>query len=118
MHAIESRFYGIALGVLHRLIKEAIVKSIIAKRSVVVAGSRTSVTVEEQFWLALREIAYNQKKSLSDIVTEIKTNQPGNLSSGIRLFVLDRLSTQIRGLSGFHLGSQTNNMFDDERPLA
>lgn len=93
-------------------------KPVIAKRSVVVAGSRTSVSVEDQFWLALREIAYNQKQSLADIVTEIKSSQPGNLSSGIRLFVLDRLSTQIRGQSGFRPPSPVANTFDDERPTA
>ncbi|MDO8878816.1 MAG: ribbon-helix-helix domain-containing protein [Pseudolabrys sp.] len=93
-------------------------KPVIAKRSVVVAGNRTSVSVEDQFWLALREIAYNQKQSLADIVTEIKTHQPGNLSSGIRLFVLDRLSTQIRDQSGFRLASPVTQTFDDERPTA
>lgn len=93
-------------------------KPVIAKRSVVVAGSRTSVTVEDQFWLALREIAYSQQMSLSDIVTEIKAGQPGNLSSGIRLFVLDRLSTQIRGLSGFRLGSPVAETYGGERPTA
>jgi predicted DNA-binding ribbon-helix-helix protein len=91
-------------------------KSMITKRSVVVAGNRTSVTVEEQFWLALREIAYSQHKSLSDVVTEIKSKQPSNLSSGIRLFVLDRLSTQLRGISEFRPGPPLVTAFADGQP--
>jgi predicted DNA-binding ribbon-helix-helix protein len=92
-------------------------KSLIAKRSIVVAGCRTSVTVEEQFWSALREIAHNQQKSLSEIVTEIKAGDPGNLSSGIRLFVLDRLSAQLRGLAGFRLGTSVT-AHEGERRIA
>lgn len=93
-------------------------KSLIAKRSIVVAGSRTSVTVEEQFWSALREIAQSQGKSLSEVVTGIKAGDPGNLSSGIRLFVLDRLVTQLRGLSAFRLSTPNAGMSEEERRSA
>jgi predicted DNA-binding ribbon-helix-helix protein len=72
----------------------------IAKRSIVMAGHKTSVSIEEPFWRALKEIARDQRMSLATIVLNIKTGRQGNLSSSIRLYVLDRLSAQVRGLSG------------------
>lgn len=93
-------------------------KSLIVKRSIVVAGNRTSVTVEEQFWSALRDIAQSQEKSLSEVVTDIKAGDPGNLSSGIRLFVLDRLIARLRGLSAFHHSTKNDGMREDERQSA
>ena len=66
-------------------------KSLILKRSVAVDGHITSVSLEDPFWSALKEIADAQHETLSNIVTEIdRTRQRGsNLSSAIRLFVLD-----------------------------
>lgn len=76
------------------------IKSQIAKRSIVIAGHKTSVSIEEQFWRALKEIARDQRMSLSTVVLNIKTGRQGNLSSSIRLYVLDRLSAQVRGFTG------------------
>ena len=66
-------------------------KSLILKRSVAVDGHITSVSLEDPFWSALKEIADAHHETLSDMVTEIdRTRQRGsNLSSAIRLFVLD-----------------------------
>ena len=66
-------------------------KSLILKRSVAVDGHITSVSLEDAFWGALKEIADAQHETLSNMVTEIdRTRQQGsNLSSAIRLFVLD-----------------------------
>lgn len=62
----------------------------IAKRSVVVAGHRTSVSLEEPFWEALKSIAANRNQSLAELVAAIDTDRKGNnLSSAIRLAVLD-----------------------------
>jgi predicted DNA-binding ribbon-helix-helix protein len=67
-------------------------KSSIVKRSVVIAGHKTSVSLEDAFWSGLKEIARAQQATLSNIVAEIdKARQHGNLSSAIRLFVLDRV---------------------------
>jgi len=67
-------------------------KSSIIKRSVVIAGHKTSVSLEDAFWSDLKEIARGQQATLSNVVAEIdKTRQHGNLSSAIRLFVLDRV---------------------------
>jgi predicted DNA-binding ribbon-helix-helix protein len=67
-------------------------KSSIIKRSVVIEGHKTSISLEDAFWRGLKEIARTQQATLSNIVAEIdKTRQQGNLSSAIRLFVLDRV---------------------------
>jgi predicted DNA-binding ribbon-helix-helix protein len=64
-------------------------KSTVAKRSIVVAGHKTSVSLEDAFWKGLREIADGRDMTLSDLVGTIDGNrQYGNLSSAIRLFVL------------------------------
>jgi predicted DNA-binding ribbon-helix-helix protein len=64
-------------------------KSLVIKRSIVLAGHKTSVSLEEPFWLGLKEIAQKQNATLSTIVGGIDTlRQHGNLSSAIRLFVL------------------------------
>ena len=64
-------------------------KSSIVKRSVVIGGHKTSVSLEEPFWTALKQIAHAQHMSLSELVTQIdETREQSNLSSAIRLFVL------------------------------
>jgi predicted DNA-binding ribbon-helix-helix protein len=69
-------------------------KSSIIKRSVVIDGHKTSISLEDAFWRGLKEIARAKQATLSKIVAEIdKTRQQGNLSSAIRLFVLDRVRT-------------------------
>ena len=65
-------------------------KSRIVKRSVVLAGHETSVSLEEEFWTTLKEIAGDRHVTLSELVSGInKQRQHGNLSSALRLFVLD-----------------------------
>ena len=65
-------------------------KSPVVKHSIVVAGHRTSVSLEAGFWKALREIADARQMTLSDMVAAIDSErQHANLSSAIRLFVLD-----------------------------
>jgi predicted DNA-binding ribbon-helix-helix protein len=65
-------------------------KSRIVKRSIVVAGHKTSISLEDDFWRALKEIAARRNMRLSELVTTIDSGRPHtNLSSAIRLFVLD-----------------------------
>ena len=65
-------------------------KSPIVKRSIVIGGNKTSVSLEDEFWQGLKEIAQGQHTTLSNTVAEIdRCRQKGNLSSAIRLFVLD-----------------------------
>jgi predicted DNA-binding ribbon-helix-helix protein len=65
-------------------------KSPVIKRSIVIAGHKTSVSLEDAFWKGLKEIADDRDVTLSELVSSIDTDrQHGNLSSAIRLFVLD-----------------------------
>jgi predicted DNA-binding ribbon-helix-helix protein len=83
-------------------------KSQVVKRSVVVAGHRTSVSLEDAFWKALKEIAAGRDMTLSAVVDAIDSErQQGNLSSAIRLFVLRYYRDQI---SEHHKRGQTQQM--------
>jgi predicted DNA-binding ribbon-helix-helix protein len=65
-------------------------KSLVIKRSIVVGGHKTSVSLEDDFWAALREIALRDRATLSGLVGSIDSQrQHGNLSSAVRLFVLN-----------------------------
>jgi len=64
----------------------------IRKRSVTIAGHRTSVSLEEAFWRLLRGIADAKGRSISELVTEIDRARTGNLSSAIRVFVLTEIA--------------------------
>ena len=68
-------------------------KSLVVKRSIVIAGHKTSVSLEEPFWTGLKEIAHRRDVTLSTMVGDIDTRRrQGNLSSAIRLFVLDNVA--------------------------
>jgi predicted DNA-binding ribbon-helix-helix protein len=70
-----------------------VMKSLVAKRSIVAAGHKTSVSLEDAFWQGLKEIARGRNITLSELVAAIDSNRRhGNLSSAIRLFVLEFLS--------------------------
>ena len=69
------------------------------KRSIVLAGHKTSVSLEDAFWEGLKVIAKSKRKTMSDLVGGIDTDRKhGNLSSALRLFVLDHF--QKRAASG------------------
>jgi predicted DNA-binding ribbon-helix-helix protein len=68
-----------------------IMKSSIVKRSIVIDGHKTSVSLEDAFWTTLKDIAHAESVAVSKIVADIdKKRKLGNLSSAIRLYVLDR----------------------------
>jgi len=65
-------------------------KSLGVKRSIVVSGHKTSVSLEEAFWSGMKEISGARGTTLYRLVSEIDANRnQGNLSSAIRQFVLD-----------------------------
>ena len=67
----------------------------VVKRSIVIAGHKTSVSLEDAFWKGLKDIAGDRDLALSDLVAEIDLERrDGNLSSTIRLFVLNHYQTQ------------------------
>ena len=85
-------------------------KSPVVKRSIVIAGHKTSVSLEDAFWKALKEIAVSRDVTLSDAVASIDTDRrQGNLSSAIRIFVLDYFRTR---------GGDQRSLRDDTREAA
>ena len=72
-------------------------KSLVSKRSIVIAGHQTSVSLEDEFWNSLKEIAGERGMTLAALVATIDGNrQHANLSSAIRLFVLGAYRDQRR----------------------
>jgi predicted DNA-binding ribbon-helix-helix protein len=76
-------------------------KSLVIKRSIVIGGHKTSVSLEDAFWSELKDIAEQRDQTLSTMVGDIDTRRvQGNLSSAIRLFVLDNARARAMKLSG------------------
>ena len=74
-------------------------KSSITKRSVVIGGHKTSVSLEEPFWSAVREIAGSQQMTVSSLLRQIDIERHNaNLSSAIRVFVLENMRSQVAGV--------------------
>ncbi len=73
----------------------SIMQSAILKRSIVVRGHKTSVSLEDEFWNALKDIASQRRMTTTELITEVDTNrQSGNLSSTLRLLVLSHYREQ------------------------
>jgi predicted DNA-binding ribbon-helix-helix protein len=90
-------------------------KSPVFKRSMVIAGHKTSVSLEDAFWESLKEIAVQRQKKLSELVAAIDSErQHDNLSSAIRLFVLDFYRTQLSESDVAHNGAHV--IMADEAP--
>ena len=86
-------------------------KSTIIKRSIVLNGRKTSVSLEAEFWYGLREIACAQKINLTTLAQQIDQCRNGsNFSSAIRVYVFNHLRGQIAGL-------QTSKQIPPERPM-
>ena len=67
----------------------------IAKRSVVLDGQKTSITLEDNFWIELKKIARGQNVTVSRLVAQIDSaRNQSNLSSAIRIFVLEHLQNE------------------------
>jgi predicted DNA-binding ribbon-helix-helix protein len=89
-------------------------KSQVIKRSIVIAGHKTSVSLEEAFWRSLKDIARERGTTLSELVATIDSNRRhGNLSSAIRLFVLDHYRS---GMAGARSSSDTSRELGGARP--
>jgi predicted DNA-binding ribbon-helix-helix protein len=82
-------------------------KSPVAKRSIVVRGHKTSVSLEDAFRSSLKEIGGERHMTLSDLVAAIDSQrQHSNLSSAIRLFVLEFYRTQLSDAEEGHPEAQ------------
>jgi predicted DNA-binding ribbon-helix-helix protein len=76
-------------------------KSSVVKRSIVLNGHKTSVSLEEAFWSSMKEISAGRGMTLSELVSEIDANRhQGNMSSAIRLFVLDQFKSRAASPTG------------------
>ena len=70
-------------------------KSPVVKRSVILNGRKTSVSVEDAFWEGLKEVAGKRLMTVSDLIANIDaTRQQPNLSSALRIFVLEYYRSQ------------------------
>jgi len=69
----------------------------VRKRSVTIAGHRTSFSLEDAFWQELVGIAERRDLTLAELVVEIDSEREGNLSSALRLYILRDLQNRING---------------------
>jgi predicted DNA-binding ribbon-helix-helix protein len=67
----------------------------VKKRSVLIAGHPTSVSLEAEFWDALKEVASTRGVSVNALIEEIDAGRAGNLSSAVRVFVLNELQRRL-----------------------
>jgi predicted DNA-binding ribbon-helix-helix protein len=75
-------------------------KSAVIKRSVVVNGRKTSVSLENEFWDALRQVAKQSNLSVASLLVEIERSRTTiNLSSAIRIFLLNHFRTDRQPVS-------------------
>ena len=65
------------------------------KRSLTIHGHRTSISLEEPFWVALNDIAEARQQSVASLVQMIDEERVGGLSSAIRMFILAELRHQL-----------------------
>ena len=68
------------------------------KRSLTIHGHRTSISLEEPFWIALNDIAKARQQSVASLVQKIDKKREGGLSSAIRVFILVELRHQLAAI--------------------
>ncbi|OSQ38561.1 ribbon-helix-helix domain-containing protein [Thalassospira mesophila] len=67
----------------------------VRKRSITIAGHRTSFSLEDAFWQELQRIALREGHSIAEMVVLIDAGREGNLSSALRLYVLHDLQQRL-----------------------
>lgn len=84
-----------------KAIKAPLMTEAVVKRSVMIAGHRTSISLEQPFWDALREIADMRDMSVAGLIAEVDTARgDSNLSSAIRVFALEHFRRAALPVSG------------------
>jgi predicted DNA-binding ribbon-helix-helix protein len=93
-------------------------KSSIVKRSVIIGGHKTSVSLEAAFWAGLKEIAEQRRVPLSGLLHDIDTGRDNaNLSSAIRVYVFEHFRSSAVGEAPRHEGGRVASTFmSDETP--
>lgn len=84
----------------------------VRKRSVTIAGHRTSFSLEDAFWQELVGIAERRDITMAELVVEIDSARDGNLSSALRLFILRDLQNKLAGQ-----GEGDDTISPDDDPL-
>ena len=86
------------------------------KRSVTIAGHRTSISLEQPFWDALKELACSRKTSVNDLVRSIDMARDGkrSLSSAIRLHILADLRAKLAGSTACAAGEEISRPAHEE----
>ena len=83
------------MGRRDRRVRWVVMKSAVIKRSVIIGGRKTSISLENEFWDALREVAKQSNVSVAKLLVEIERSRTTiNLSSAIRIFLLGYFRTQ------------------------
>ena len=78
-------------------------KSAVTKRSVVIGGHKTSVSLEEPFWSEVRSIANGEQITVSSLLRRIdRERSNANLSSAIRVYVLEHVRERANGVHPKH----------------
>jgi predicted DNA-binding ribbon-helix-helix protein len=86
-------------------------KSPVVKRSIIIAGHKTSVSLEDAFWRGLKEIATSRHLTLSKMVSVLDGERAqGNLSSALRLYVLDHYRAQMADQRNLRLSSTVQDL--------
>ena len=94
-------------------------KSLVVKRSIVVSGHKTSVSLEDAFWNALKEIAEARNSRVSELVAAINSErQHDNLSSTLRVFVLEFYRKQLSKNDGGRIAPNWQGAREHSPPLA
>ena len=96
-------------------------KSPNVKRSIVIDGHKTSISLEDAFWTPLQAIAASRKMTVSDLVWSIDIGRRhGNLSSAIRLFILDFYKAQLsaRFAGRTHVAGIEGGTLDQSRAIS
>ena len=79
------------------VVKRSVVKRSVVKRSVAIRGHRTSVSLETPFWEVLKEMAAADGRSLGSLIAQVDETAEGNLSSALRVHVLEWLRGRLTG---------------------
>ena len=92
-------------------------RSLVVKRSIAIGGRETSVSLEHAFWSRLKEIARQRQMAVSDLIATIDSHRRhGNLSSALRIFVLDFYCSHTDEV-GHHSNAKTDRSATPHRRL-
>jgi predicted DNA-binding ribbon-helix-helix protein len=92
-------------------------KSAIVKRSVIIDGHKTSVSLEADFWVGLRDIAESRGVAVSSLLHAIDTGRDNaNLSSSIRVYVFEYFRSLALGELPRHDGGRVSSTFVSSEP--